>query len=108
MVLLEERKGRSRHTFDEKLTIEKPYHFFKSKIAKGKQVFQIPYIFDVDGAGSKEIWATEPEQFIIDLRSEETKNTINHHLEVKNFKAEYNIWQERPRLIKSEISEQPK
>ena len=42
---------------------------------------------------------------VFDLRNEETKMIINEHRETKSFKQEFEIWQERPQLIKSELVE---
>ena len=55
---------------------------------KGAEVFQIPYNFDVNGAGSKENWPTvvEPEQMIFDLRTKDTKKIVKEHRETKSFK----------------------
>ena len=48
------------------------HRLFSSEKQKGIDVFQVPYIFDVSGAG-KEHWQTvkQPEQIIFDNRSNE-------------------------------------
>ena len=71
-------------------------------------MFQIPYNFDVNGAGCKENWVPEPEQMIFDMRTEETTRVVHTNMESNNFKAEFDVWQERPQIIKSELGEQPK
>ena len=57
-LVLTERKGRKRHTFTYDTSITKLHQLFTSEIKKGIEVFQIPYIFDVNGAGGKMNWAT--------------------------------------------------
>ena len=50
---------------------------------------------------------TKPEQVVLDLRSAQRKRHVLENETMSTLKREYDIWEERPRIIASEVTSEP-
>ena len=79
----------------------------KRKLELGQHSFQIPYIFKGGAQVAQDFKAwrevKEPEQVILDLRSDLNKQLDKQNKNTRTFNTECDIWRDRPHLLVSEF-----
>ena len=75
-------------------------HFATCREAHDQKVFQFPYhLIEADFEPTQWRSVSKPEQMIIDLRTQEEKALIRQNKNTNTLRKDYDIWQERPRIV---------
>ena len=78
-------------------------YFSRQRTHHGQHVFQFPFHLDA-GDLKPTPWASveEPEQVVIDMRTDLMKTRARANLAQRTLKSECDVWEERPKIVACE------